>query len=180
MQYFQQNDEFEKRIVRSQNAAFDTVNANLDEMFENLFFSRPLGQALYDAGVDELRNFIDRNYYQDAYFTLHEGIAKGGTFEFFILFFKYVWGESVTTVFTRDRAQLGVTITADILTEEILGVRKVNNVTLQYEYDDFVLSTGEFLALNVRTGIRTQQELDTIMDYISTHGILTSAILNAS
>lgn len=177
MQYFHENDELEKRLVRSQEGAFQTVSDNLDEMFENLFFSRIFGQNLYNAGVDELRNFIDREYYQDSYYTLHEGIAKGGTFEFFILFFKYVWGEEVVTTFTRDNAELNVEINPDILSTEILGVRRVNNVTLQYEYDDFVLSNGEYLALNVRSGIRTQKELDTIMEYISTHGIYTTSTL---
>lgn len=178
LQPFKVNDTTETKVTDAFLNALDPISDSLDDFFEGAYQCHLLGGVLWDLRLSPLAGAISREIFIQSFFALHNNLSHPGTFEFFLEIFRAVWGETVEVEFTIPApGKLLINVTA--LSGAVFTFSARDIVDDEYVYDDVIDHEDPFNYIGFQgvTGLKTQDEVDTLMREISTQGIWTVATL---
>lgn len=173
MQKFSANDVTEDKVIAVFAAALLTSQNDRDTFYSEAFESYGLGEVIYDLGRDPLCEVINRDVYRYSYPAIHELFTRPGTFEFYLSVFRKIFAADTDIQFKiPGPGQLHIVINALTLEEFPILTREV--VAGSYVYSNLVTSSlnEKIVAVN-QTGIKTQSEMEGLINEISAHGIYT-------
>lgn len=182
-QKFSNNDELEPRVYGVIEGKIDEASDSLDDFFENCFDSYGLADVIFDLKIAPFTNAVTKDVYRESFNVFNSDIVFAGSFEFYLTFFRAIFGLNVDVVFTiPNEGHLQIDVESLDYTEENLTLREV--VNNQYVFNDCLIanedeSEEELLIADIK-GIKTQNEIDTLIKEISSNGIFTEVTLIAS
>lgn len=173
MKPFKETDTLEAAVSNTIVPTIDQLETDLDLFFDGAFECFLLGDVLYDLSRDPMAGVITRGIFRTSFFAIHELFTAPGTFEFYLTVFRAIFGDSVDVEFViPGPGQLEINIdsletgTFNLLAREIVGG--------VYEYSQLITSEDGDLIMGQGTqGIKTQYEMDSLINEISMDGIFT-------
>lgn len=175
MKYFKGDDK-ELKVYQAGDGMLTSISLALNEYFEDVYGSKPLGAFLFDEQRFPLTNAIKRDIFINCFQELFQAWSFCGTFESYILVFKKIFGEDSTIVFTvPDPGKLTIDITSTGLQDyEFLARAIVEN---EYISDTVVDDVGDTIVFSAVQGIETQSELEKVLFTMVPNGIYTTVSL---
>lgn len=176
LQRFKIGDETEEKVIQAAIGALDDIGVSLDQFFEQAFKSYGLGAALYDLGRDPMVGVVTRETFLKSYWAIHNLFTAPGTFEYYLEVFRAIWGDSVQIEFeVPEGGHL-------IINAEVLDLEEFNLVARRVENDLYVYHRlidrgGDYLMARDTTGIKTQSEIDALMNEITPNGVFVETTL---
>ncbi len=176
MQRFKQSDRTEIKVTDCFSPMTELVENMRSEFFEGAYTSYGLGEALFNIGADPMARSTSKDTYLESYPAFHELFKKPGTFDFFLGVFQSIWGADVVVEFSVPTAgHLLINIEALESRQDNFVARSI--VDNAYVYDNMVDELGNNLMFQAVTGVKTQQEVDTMMTELAVQGIFTETTL---
>lgn len=177
LQRFKENDEEEKRYIEALLPIFDEIGDGLDSFYNGAFEAYDLGDILYELDRDPMSGVITQEIFRASFPAIHELFTQPGPFEFYLTVFRAIWGEDVEIVFTIPQPGV-LLINAEVLdveTYDLIAREVVNNV---YEYSELVDHDGDKILVRGMKGIKTQSEINALMNEITPDGIYVQTTLS--
>lgn len=180
IQKFSPNDPIEDKIIQAFADAVAAREADQDAFYEGAYETYALGEVLYDLDRDPLTGVITRDVYRKSYPALHELFTRPGTFEFYLSVFRRIFTEDTDIQFSiPGPGQLHIEINAltletfNILVREVVDGEYVYHNLVTSDFNEPIIGTGV-------TGIKTQEEIEGLINEISAYGIYTTIELVTS
>lgn len=176
MQRFKQNDPIERKVTDCFSPMTELIENMRTEFFDGAYTSYGLGEAIFNIGADPMARSSSKETYLESYPAFHELFKKPGTFDFFLGVFRSVWGDDVEVEFSIPTpGHLVINIEALESRADNWTARSI--VDNEYIYDNMVDHVGDNLMFQAVNGVKTQQEVDTMMAELSVQGIFTETTL---
>lgn len=171
MKYFK-GDETEQKVVEAVDFSLGDISAALDDYFDSVYESVPLGEFLFDQKRVPLTNAFRRDIFIRCFKDIFEAWSFCGTAESYITVFKKIFGDDVDIVFTVPApGKLTIDISASDVQESIMEARYI--VDNAYVYYDIVDDVGDSIVFSSLLGIETQSELEKVLFTMVPGGIYT-------
>ncbi len=177
MQRFKENDATELAVINLALPTLEVLGVDRDTFLAEAFATWLLGDVLYDENRDPLVDVITREVYRSSYPAIHDLFTRPGTFEFYLDLFRKIYTNDVDVEFEiPSPGVLNIEVSALTIDESYLTAREI--VDDAYVYSHLVTSdfNDPIMAVGVR-GIKTQNEMDSLMNEISAYGVFTSVNL---
>lgn len=176
MQYYKTGDEKEKKVADAAAPVLTLIGTELDDFFAEAFKAYPLGDVLYTLGVDPMAGVITQDVFRISFPAIHDLFTRCGTFEFYMEVFRSIWGPDVEVVFTvPSPGVLEINITAINTSQANFLEREI--ISEQYIYNEVTDHTPDFLMFQDTIGIKTQREVDALINELSPAGVFVTAEL---
>lgn len=179
-QRFRPNDEIEPKVIAAFDVAQGPINGQTDAFYAGAWICYLLGDLLYDLARDPMAGVISRGVFRTSFFAIHDLFTRPGTFEFYLDVFRAVFGPDVEVEFEVPApGVLNINIEALDFEEFTLLARSV--VDNAYVYEPIITSITEEEILGQGTkGIRSQSEIDALMQEIAPVGVFVTCTLTTS
>lgn len=176
LQRFKESDTKELQVINAAIAPIDEIGYDLDDFFDGAFKSFGLGEVLYDLDRDPMSGVITRDTFRKSYWAIHNLFTKPGTFEYYLEVFRSIWGDSVEIEFEVPSPGI-LNINASVLDVEefVLIAREIEDNA--YVYSPIIEYGGDRLTVRDKTGIKSQSEIDALMNEITPNGIFVTTTL---
>lgn len=177
MKLFKPTDQLEAKVRDAQLKGYEAIDLAKQEMYDDAWYSMVFGQVLHDAKADSMAGALTREMYANSYPEIHELFTRPGTFEFYMNVFRKIWGDNVEVEFEiPSPGVLNINISATNLELQDFMAREI--VAGLYVYDEVVTSdTFENIVFQGTRGIKTQQEVDVLINELHPAGIIVTANL---
>jgi hypothetical protein len=175
VKYFK-GDETEVKMYSAGLPILESIGLELDQYFDGVYGSVPLGEFIYDQNLFPLTNAIRRQVFVSAFKELLSSWSFCGTFESYISVFKKIFGDEVEIEFTvPGPGELVIDIATAGFDSSPFVARTIENNA--YVFDNVVDDEGDNIAFAVVKGIETQSELEKILFTMVPNGIFTTVSL---
>lgn len=170
---FKPNEELEQRVTNLVIPMLTSLGIDHDNFWNGANTCFLLGDVLYDLDRDPMAGVITRGIFRTSFFAIHNLFTAPGTFEFYLAVFRAIFGEDVVVEF--EIPSPGVLLididslstgTFNLLAREIVGGVYVYHELVTSDAGDFIMGQGT-------NGIKTQQEMDALINEISMAHIYT-------
>lgn len=176
LQRFKPNDQTELDVIEAGMPILDILGGDRDTFFASAYSAFPLGDVLYDLDRDPLSGVITRDVYRQSFPAIHNLFTRPGTFEFYLEVFRSIWGENVEIEFEVPSPGV-LNINVDALGSALFDLIAREIVDNQYVFNEIVDQEGDNIAAQDTTGIKTQSEIDALMEELSPEGIFVQTTL---
>lgn len=170
MQKFKEYDLTEQKVINAFMPLLNLLGSDRDEFFNTAYQSGPLGGILFDLQKTPLLTVIKREVFVESFFGIYDFFTRPGTFEFYLLIFRTVWGENVDVQFSipaPGRLHVDIEASANNLVQ--FSARSI--ISDVYVYDEIVDRNGDFIMFQTYQGIQSQGEVNEFLKEIYTAGI---------
>lgn len=176
LQRFKPNDATEALFIETFRPILQLLESDLDDFFSGAYTCFALGDVLWNLNRDPMVGVITQSAYRISFFSIHDLFTRPGTFEFYLILFRSIFGETATILF--DIPSPGV-LQIDISEVEIqtfsFAAREVfDNV---YTISDIVDHDGDVILFQDTVGMKTQNEIDSLTKEIAPAEIYAKATL---
>ncbi len=176
MTKFFKGDALEIQMYESANPIVTTVENYINEFYEDVYGSVPMGEFLYDEERVPLTNAIKRDVFIRSFKQIFEAWQFSGSFQSYMTVFEKIFGEDVEVEFTVPAAgKLEIDITATGIQEIQFQARVIEDNA--FVYYDMIDDEGDFIVFTTVLGFETQQELETMLFTMVPAGIFTTVTL---
>lgn len=176
MQPFKENNELEARVRGCFEPLLDLIASEYDTFYENAFQAWPLGELLYAEDRSPLVGAVREQTFKESFDSMHQFLARPGTFEFYLQLFQAIWGDDVVVEFTVPNPGV-LEINVEALSEVLFDAVARKIVNNAYTVDELVDENGDNIAFVGTKGIQTQQEAEALIAEMSPQGVATSITL---
>lgn len=177
LQRFKENDTTEAKMIAAAMPALDEDGLDLDAFFDGAFSAYQLGDILYDLNRDAMVDAVTRDTYRRSFPAIHQLFTKPGTFEYYLEVFRAIWGNTVEVEFTIPfDGWLQINVRALDLEQFRLIAREV--VDNNYVYSPLTDGDGDYLLVTDTEGIKSQQEIDALMNELTPYGVYVETTLS--
>ena len=176
LQAFKENDALETRVRDVALPTLELLGNERDLFYEGAYTAFPLGGVLYDLMRSPLAGVIFRENFIISFFAIHASFVRPGVFEFYLEIFRTIWGEDVEVEFTVPNPGV-LLINISALSIQLFDFAARRIVSNAYVYDEIIDEDGDTIVFQVSVGIRTQSEVDALINEISPQGVYIEATL---
>lgn len=177
LQRFKTNDETEAKVIAVAMPTLEELGIDRDAFFAGTDSSFGLGGVLYDLDRDPMSGVIPRDVFIRSFPYIHQLFTRPGTFEFYLAVFRSIWGSTVEIEF--DVPQPGVlTINAIVLDLERFQLVAREIFDDVYQFNNIVDHDGDFLDVRDTSGLKTQSQINALMNEIAPAGIIVYTTLS--
>lgn len=176
LQRFKENDETEAKVIAVAMPTLNALGVERDDFYDGANTAYGLGGVLYDLDRDPMSGALSRDIYIQAFPAIHQLFKRPGTFEFYLTVFRAIWGDAVEIEFGVPSPGV-LTINASVLdldTFDLIAREIVNNV---YTYPEVIDQDGDNIAVVDTIGIKTQSQINALMNEIAPEGIFVITTL---
>ncbi len=176
LQRFKVGDETEEKVIEAAMGVFEEIGSSLDDFFDGAFKSQGLGGALYNLGRDPMVGVVTRDTYLKSYWAIHNLFTAPGTFEYYLEVFRAIWGDAVEIEFEVPEGG-HLLINANVLDLEAFNLVARRVESDLYVYHRLVDRGGDYIMARDTSGIKTQSEIDALMNEITPNGVFVETTL---
>jgi len=177
LQRFKENDEIETKMIAVAMPTLEGLGADRDDFFAGAFSCFLLGDVLYDLDRDPMSGVITREVYRSSFPAIHQLFIRPGTFEFYLTVFRSIWGEDVDVTFTIPSPGV-LEINVESIGIDLFEFAAREIVDNEYVFSPIVDEEGDSIMFQDTVGIKTESEIDALMEEISPEGIFTTTTLS--
>lgn len=177
LQLFSRTDLDEPKWRDSWLPILAAIDFDLQEFYDNAFYSWLLGGILWDEKRSPLATVINRDAFVQAFGAIHNALNNPGTFEYYLEIFRVIWGNDVEVDFEVPApGKLLINIEAQsVALYNFVARNIVDNV---YVFDEVVTDEGDNIVFQTEIGVKTQSEVDALMRELKPTHIWTEATLS--
>lgn len=176
MKAFKETDLVEKKVRDIALPLLNILSGDRTQFFNEGYVAYPLGDVLFDLRRDPLAGVITKEVYRISFPAIHDLFTRSGTFEFYMDVFRSIWGENVEVVFTiPSPGVLQINVEALDSQTELFMARRVENDV--YFFDEVMDHEGDNLVFQGTQGIKTQGEIDALINELHPAGVYVETTL---
>lgn len=173
--YFK-GDALEVQVFEAMEPTLLQIGLSLDDCFENIYESEPLGAFLWDEGRVPLTNAIRRDIFIGCFKQIFEAWTFCGTPEAYLTVFRKIFGDDAVIEFTIEGpGHISIDVTTDSVTLSPFIARRI--VDNAYVFDNVVDDEGDNICFQTVLGIETSYELSKVVFSMQPNGIFTEVSL---
>lgn len=175
-QAFKETNALETRVAQVFETIQNQLSLDRDAFYAGAYTAEPLGDVFQNLNADPLARVLSPDVYRNSFPAIHDLFTRPGTFEYYLSVFRKIFGSNVVVEFeipapgvlniNVEAAELQL---ADFLAREI--------VDDEYLFREVVDQDGDNITFQILFGIKTQLEMDLLINELAPSIIFTTATL---
>jgi len=178
-QAFKENDAIEARFADTFFPIQNQLSLDRDAFYAGAYTAEPLGDVFRNLNADPLARVLAPDVYRNSFPAIHDLFTRPGTFEYYLAVFRKVFGTNVIVEFTiPSPGVLNINVEAvELQLTNFLAREIVEDVYVTHEVLD---EEGDNIVFQALFGIKTQVEMDLLINELAPSIIFTTATLVVS
>lgn len=178
-QAFKDSSALESRVAQTFETIQNKLSLDRDAFYAGAYTAEPLGDVFQNLNADPLARVLSPEVYRSSFPAIHDLFTRPGTFEYYLAVFRKIFGSNVVVEFTiPSPGVLDINVEAAELQLADFLAREI--VDDEYVYHEVIDQDGNNLVFQGLFGIKTQPEMDLLINELAPSIIFTTATLVVS
>jgi len=175
-QFFKETDALERRVAEVFEPIQNRISLDRDAFYAGANTAEPLGDVFQNLDADPLARVLAPDVYRNSFPAIHDLFTRPGTFEYYLSVFRKIFGSNVVVEFTiPSPGVLNINVEAAELELADFLAREI--VADEYVYHEVMDQDGNNIVFQGLFGIKTQPEMDLLINELAPSIIYTTATL---